>query len=97
VSLGRGIVEFVEHLGNESFAYLTIGGGQTIAAEVEAGSTLALRALELTTVPERLHFFDLATGDRLDLLRDVGSDNERTPVGAREIHGEGVGSDGDDD
>jgi multiple sugar transport system ATP-binding protein len=98
VSLGRGIVEFVEHLGNESFAYLTIGGGQTIAAEVEAGSTLALgAALELTTVPERLHFFDLATGDRLDLLQDVGSDNERTPVGAREIHGEGAGSDGDDD
>jgi len=98
ISLGSGIVEFVEHLGNESFAYLTIAGGHTIAAEVEAGSTLTLgAALELTTVPERLHCFDLATGDRLDVLRDRASDNERTPIGAREIHGEGAGSDGDDD
>jgi ABC-type sugar transport system ATPase subunit len=98
LSLGRGIVEVVEHLGNESFAYLTIAGGQTIAAEIEAGSTHALgAALELTTVPERLHFFDLATGDRLDVLQHERSDNERTPIGAREIHGEGAGSNGDDD
>ncbi len=98
LTLGRGIVEFVEHLGNESFAYLTIGGGQTITAEVEAGLELEPgTSLELMAAPERLHLFDRATGDRLDIRSSGSPDHERAPVGVRELDGEGAGCNGHDD
>jgi ABC-type sugar transport system ATPase subunit len=97
VSLGRGSVEFIEHLGNESFAFVTIEGGQTIAAEIEAGAALRPGTkLELTTAPERLHLFDAETGDRLDISPGRAPSRERVAVGAREIDGEEAERDGRD-
>jgi ABC-type sugar transport system ATPase subunit len=65
IRLGRGRVEFVEHLGSESFAFVTLGSS-TLAVEVDAGRRYAAGAeLELGILPGKAHLFDEETGDRV--------------------------------
>jgi ABC-type sugar transport system ATPase subunit len=65
IHLGRARVDFVEHLGSESFAFVALGGS-TLAVEVETGRQYAPGVeLELGILPGRAHVFDAATGERL--------------------------------
>ena len=66
--IARGRVEFVEHLGSESFAFVRVGE-TTLTAEIEVGRTFAPGAmLELSILPERVHVFDADSGVRLPIV-----------------------------
>jgi ABC-type sugar transport system ATPase subunit len=65
IRLGRATVEFIEHLGPESFAFASLAE-LTLAVEVEAGRQYAPGdELELSIPSGKIHVFDAATGERL--------------------------------
>ena len=59
-------VEMVETLGADSYAY-GLGGGGTLVARLGGGSApLAGEVLPLTFAAQHMHWFDPATGKRID-------------------------------
>jgi ABC-type sugar transport system ATPase subunit len=78
IALGRARVELVEHLGTESFAFVTLGD-LSLAAEVDAGLRLAPGdEVELAILPGKLHVFDAASGERVALApREVAVGRDR--------------------
>lgn len=63
--LGRGTVDFVEHLGTESFANLTVGGRPTVATidpedPLDGGTAVALMAASV-----HFHVFEVPNGTRV--------------------------------
>jgi len=68
IAVGRATVEFVEHLGPESFAFANLAD-LTLAVEVEAGRQYAPGDLLQLSIPSRkIHVFDAGTGERLPLF-----------------------------
>jgi len=66
VLVGRGRIELLEHLGSQSFAFVTVGS-TSLVAEVapEVGHAVG-QLVDLKFAPGNIHVFDAATGQRLE-------------------------------
>jgi ABC-type sugar transport system ATPase subunit len=67
VLVGRGRIELLEHLGSQSFAFVTVGS-TSLVAEVEPHVPHAAGdPVDLMIAPANIHVFDAATGRRIEV------------------------------